>query len=382
MTRKSLPAARDTTHSDEDRTVSEVWVRISAFLSLKSPETQRTYSGVLGEWCRFLGHPAGTADGAKALVTASDLHAAAYRAWLAKRPGETPRPGRSLGAQSRRTDETPTVARSTAHKAKKKTGLEHTQSGATIHKKFAALRRMYRVLIAHGLIQGVNPFDTDITPPPSKDAGRKRPTEMIEFNLVWQIVTAPDESTSKGIRDRAILALLFGGALRRSELTQLRMTDVRRTPSGTTYLYLRATKAKRDAEQALPPWCVEILDRHITERRAEGASDLDYLFVGYTGQAGKTPSKDVVSDSGIYALFKQYCMQVGAGPYVTPHSARATAITKLLADGIPHREVQSFSRHASIQMVEHYDKRRFDVERSVAKGLSFKPGGPRDKAGS
>jgi integrase len=64
-------------------------------------------------------------------------------------------------------------------------------------------------------------------------------------------------------------------------------------------------------------------------------------------------------------------MAVGAGPHVTPHSARATAITKLLTDGIPHREVQAFSRHASIQMVEHYDKRRFDVERSPAKGLEF-----------
>jgi integrase len=78
-----------------------------------------------------------------------------------------------------------------------------------------------------------------------------------------------------------------------------------------------------------------------------------------------------MSDTGLYLLFKQYCMAAGAGMYVTPHSARATAITKLLSDGVPHRVVQEFSRHASIQMVEWYDKRRFDVEQSPAKGLVY-----------
>jgi integrase len=70
-------------------------------------------------------------------------------------------------------------------------------------------------------------------------------------------------------------------------------------------------------------------------------------------------------------------MAAGAGRYATPHSARATAITKLLADGIPHREVQEFSRHSSIQMVEWYDKRRFSVEQSPAKELSYEPKKPK-----
>jgi integrase len=194
---------------------------------------------------------------------------------------------------------------------------------------------------------------------------------MISFDLVMSIVTAPDAQSPKGVRDRAILALLFGGALRRSELTQLRIGDVRQSSNGTSFLYLRSTKAKVDAQQALPKWSVTYLLAHLEQRRAEGGSEHDYLFVGYTGQGGKVPSSTAISDVGVYQLFKNYCSAVGAGPYVTPHSARATAITKLLTDGIPHREVQAFSRHASIQMVEHYDKRRFDVEKSPAKGLTF-----------
>jgi integrase len=105
--------------------------------------------------------------------------------------------------------------------------------------------------------------------------------------------------------------------------------------------------------------------------------DGDYLFIGFTGKGGQTITTKPMSDTGLYLLFKQYCMAAGAGMHATPHSARATAITKLLADGIPHREVQEFSRHSSIQMVEWYDKRRFSVEESPAKELSYGPKKPK-----
>jgi integrase len=227
------------------------------------------------------------------------------------------------------------------------------------------------MLVASNVGIAENPFEVDKVPPPPKDAGRKRPTQMIEFDLVMEIVSLPDITSAKGRRDKAILAVLFGGGIRRSELVSLRIGDIRKTSTGTTFLYLRHTKAKRDAEQALPSWAAEPLWDLIAERKRERATEGDYLFLGYTGRAGQRASGNPISDTGVYLLFKQYCMAAGAGAFATPHSARATAITKLLADGIPHREVQEFSRHASIQMVEWYDKRRFDVEQSPARGLSY-----------
>jgi integrase len=346
-----------------------VWLRISAFLSLKSPATRVTYSGILAEWCEFLGVTAGTPESAVMIVSATDLHAIAYRKFLETRPGEKPRFERSTKSSSTTSRELSTSGLS--GRGRKKDGLDATQSNATIHKKFAALRRIYRMLVASNVGIAENPFEVDKVPPPPKDAGRKRPTQMIEFDLVMEIVSMPDITTAKGRRDKAILALLFGGGIRRSELVSLRIGDIRKTSTGTTFLYLRHTKAKRDAEQALPSWAAEPLWDLIAERKRERASDGDYLFLGYTGRAGQKASDKPISDTGVYLLFKQYCMAAGAGAFATPHSARATAITKLLADGIPHREVQEFSRHASIQMVEWYDKRRFDVEQSPARGLSY-----------
>lgn len=344
-----------------------MWLRISAFLSLKSPATRVTYSGIISEWCRFLGTEPGTNASAAKIVAATDLHAIAFRKYLEGMPGERPRFQSSM---PRSASKEILISRRDG-RGKKKDGLESTQSNATIHKKFAALRRIYRMLVASNVGITENPFEADRVPPPPKDAGRKRPTQMIDFDLVMEIISAPDPATAKGRRDRALLALLFGAGLRRSEVVSLRVGDVRRTSTGTTYLYLRHTKAKRDAEQAVPDWTARFLSDWIKDRQAQNASDGDHLFIGFSGQGGKAPTDRKMSDTGLYLIFKQYCLAAGAGAYVTPHSARATAITKLLSDGVPHRVVQEFSRHASIQMVEWYDKRRFDVEQSPAKGLSY-----------
>jgi integrase/recombinase XerD len=340
------------------------WVRIAAFLSLKAAKTQETYLGVLREWSAFLGAEYGTSAAGDRILKAQDLHALAFRAWLQQRPGERPR-------SERRESSSRALTTRTQRSLQKHSGLEATLSNATIAKKFAVLHRIYRMLLGANLGVGHNPFDPDRAPAPPRHSGKKRPTEMVDFKLVKKILALPDTRTLKGLRDLAVLSALFGGALRRGEAAALRLGDVRKTRHGTVYLYLRSTKARRDAEQALPRWAAEPIVKLAAAMARAGAKDSDFLFTSFTGQAGKTPAKGGVSSSGIYDLFKRYCAQAGAGKTVSPHSARATAITRLLAEGIPHREVQEFSRHKSVQMVELYDKRRIGVDENAAKDLEY-----------
>jgi integrase/recombinase XerD len=350
----------------------EVWMRLEAFLSTRSPNTQVTYLGIMKEWCLFLGAQAGTDKAANLVTSATDLHAIAYRKWLFSRPGQKPRYDQGSDIIEGRKQKSKSVVKLNKKTANQKTsGLESTQTNATIWKKFAALRRMYRVLISAEFLSS-NPFDSDKVPPPAKDSGRKRPTEMLAFDLVKQVIDLPDEKTEKGLRDKAILAALFGGGLRRSEIASLRISDFRITRAGTCYLYLRSTKARKDAEQALPTWAATLIAKVIDQRRKlHKAKEGDFIFISYVGFAGLTPVNKPVSHSGIYKLFKQYCLMIGAGSHLSPHSARATAITKLLDQGLSHRFVQEFSRHSSIQMVEVYDKRRIGVDESAAKKLEF-----------
>lgn len=339
-----------------------VWARIEGFLSSRAANTATTYKGVVTEWCRFLGADAGTEAATQKILSATDLQAMAYRKWLEKRPGQKPR-------FQKRASTTKAVSRN-RRPSSSKVGLDSLQTHSTIWKKFCALRRIYRVLISADLGVKQNPFDTDRVPPPPKESGKKRPTEMVEFSFINEILSFPDLATPKGRRDKGILSVLFGAGLRRSEVASLRIGDVRKTTQGTTFLYLRATKSGKDAEQAIPDWAAEAVRAVIADRLEHGAEKGDFLFISFRGRYN-TPVEEPISHPGIYALFKVYCLRAGAGDHVSPHSARATAITKLLEDGFSHRMVKDFSRHASVQMVELYDKKRTGVDENLAKKLSY-----------
>jgi integrase/recombinase XerD len=345
------------------------WIRLEAFLSTRSPNTQITYRGIFKEWCSFLGAIPETETGTKKILSVNDLHALSYRKWLFTRPGQKARMQRSSTEQRKKSKSVSVEVK--FNDKEKKSGLEATQTNATVWKKLAALRRMYRVLVAAELIRS-NPFDTDKVTPPPKESGRKRPTEMVPFDLVKQILSLPDTTTEKGLRDKALLCVLFGAGLRRSEVASIRIGDIKRSHAGTIYVTLRATKAKKDQQSAFPDWVSSVVYAYLEVRKKiHKARDGDFVFCAYLGQAGKTPVNRPISHSGIYKMFKEYALRAGVSEVVSPHSARATAITKLLDDGLSHRFVQEFSRHASIQMVEVYDKRRIGIDSSPGKNLKF-----------
>ena len=352
----------------DDDSQNETWLRISAFLSMKSENTQKTYLGIINEWCDFLGIEPGSPAAAKRISGATEIDALAYINTIKKNIGQKPRV-KATNRESKSKAQTKALSKERSKKQTRNDGTQSQLANATLVKKVAALRRIYRVLISAGIGPRLNPFASDSISLPSPKSGQKRPTEMISYKKVSEVLTLPNRTTLKGRRDAAILALLFGGGLRRSEVIKLRIADVKRTSANTLYVYLRATKAGADAEQALPAWAAPEIDAVITDRKEQGAKDGDFLICSFRGQAGVAPTHYPVSATGLYN--KTYCSHAGIDKIVSPHSARATSITKLLDQGMTHREVQEFSRHASVQMVEVYDKRRYGVDESPAKDLSY-----------
>lgn len=412
--------------TEKARIAREVWARIEAFLSLKSPHTHRTYRGILAEWCEFIGITDRSVSSAMKFLSATDLDAISYRSWLFGKEGQKPRTAHlkkphQSGLSKRAKSPKPSLAKTklsrclteesysgnsevreaasnsgkagivecaatedsgglplstrrtkySANTGKLRDGTQLTLTNSTVNKKLTALRRMYRTLENIEGLAIPNPFNVDRVPPPAPNAGRKRPTKMVDFDLVLKMIESPIGSEPKAIRDRAILAVLFGGGLRRGEAAKLRISDVLTSQAGTCYLRLRSTKAKTDADQAIPPWAERYLKDLLLSRGEQGAAEDDFLFISFTGPGGTTPTRRAISPSSIYNIFKASAARVGAEDFITPHSARATAITKLLTDGVPYREVRQFSRHSSVQMVEVYDKRRLTVDENPGRRLSF-----------
>lgn len=354
-----------------------VWLHIAAFLSGKATLTRVTYLGVLKEFLFFLkqGEEIQDNDFDK-LLNISPIDAARYLEWLRNKPGINPRQvshdslACDLPSSSDAANCNMQLVERRPSRQRMKFSDEVCQSSASIRKKIAILRKLYKVLQAAGLVKA-NPFASELLTVP-KSGSEKRPTEMIDFNLVREIVEAArDQDNVCGYRDSCLLAFLFGLGLRRSEAVKILMTDFKTSPEGTKYVRLRKTKSGRDDVLPLNSFVEQYLTEWLNKRAEFGVKSV-FLFPAIEGKKRQKVKNDRgMSTTTVWRIFKKACRKIGLLGRFSPHSARATAITKLLSEGWDFKSVQSFSRHSSIIMVERYDKRRMQIEQNPSLKLRF-----------
>lgn len=210
-----------------------------------------------------------------------------------------------------------------------------------------------------------NPFKSveDCLPVPS---AVKRPTKAFhaeDFAVALRSISGDGKAA---VRDRAILALLFGAALRRDELLRLDVADCAEE-NGVWVITLRQTKNHDQARIPLAPWAGEYLAALYHQRMAENLTEPARLCINY-GRDGEPLGG--VTESTLYRRFKRLLKKAGIEP-LGCHAARATAITQLLSSGCPIDRVKDFSRHKSLQMVLVYDRRLKSVTENPALTLEY-----------
>lgn len=230
---------------------------------------------------------------------------------------------------------------------------------STITHKVAVLRLMYSWLVDNGYIEQ-NPWLLALPKPQedTKQAEALHPDDVRKMLECWG--ASFDE-----LLQRAIITLLFACGLRRSEIPSLLAVDVRlgQEPQIT----LRKQKNRKQQALPIPHWAVPALVEY-RQQRDEKYSDGPHEFF----LKGGTHKKPQVSDCYVKRAFKLALKRAGLPvDMYSCHSARATAITELLKLGINHREVQEFSRHASVRMVEKYDRRRYGVSQNPGLRLKY-----------
>lgn len=317
--------------------VAMSWADLEQWIDLKATNTQRQYRSTLREFCTF--HEITRDDvGFARLCATTPIDATRFLNWCKSRPAQ-------------------------AGRAKL---CADTVSQSTIKHKAIVLYSIFEELSSEGAVTD-NPFEKSKREYRKVRGNDRRPHQLIPFEKVTALFAleyvGPENRTVK-----AILAVLFGGALRRSEAVALRILDVKRSQKGIVYLNLRNTKRQRSEVQALPEWSGDIVIEHVKMRREEGAKDSEPLFTEYLN--GR-PSGKQMHERTLYRRFGKALVRVGLTGEFSPHCARATAITALLEAGLNHRTVAKFSRHSSVEMVSHYDKMREIEGEEVATQLQY-----------
>lgn len=215
------------------------------------------------------------------------------------------------------------------------------KSRSTANRKLSSLRTFYKFLVKQG-IMSVNPVD-DIKAPRIE----KKELSYLTIEEVETLLEAPDNSV-KGIRDRAILEVMYATGLRVSEVIELKMGDVNLrmgfiTCSGA-HGRARIVPMGAIARRALDNY---ILNSRLYLMRDKGSEEPDSpLFVNYQGEA--------FSRQGLWKLMKQYGKQVGLEEKLTPHILRTSFAVHMVQNGADLKSLQELMGHEDIMATQIY----------------------------
>jgi len=216
---------------------------------------------------------------------------------------------------------------------------EAGKSASTQSRCVASLRCMYHFLM-NDLEFQQNPAETIQL----ERYDRKLP-EILTGQEIELFLDQPDCRNTKGIRDKAMLELLYATGIRVSELIGLDMEDI--SLSGG---FVRCQDGER--ERMIPMYRVAMLalQQYLEQARPKMAADEGEtaLFVNMSGSR--------MSRQGFWKLIKQYQKLAGIEKDITPHTLRHSFAAHLLEHGADIRDVQEMLGHAAVSSTQIYKK--------------------------
>ena len=300
------------------RALAAVPAEVEWFANIDNPRTRRAYQGDLQDFTAFIG--IGQPEQFRQLTRA---HVIAWRKQLE---------GRSLAP-------------------------------ATIRRKLAALSSLFEYLCECNAVE-TNPVRGTKRPKVESQEGK---TPALGDHQARALLDAPDASTLKGKRDRALLSVLLFHGLRREELCLLKVEDLH-SRRGVAHLRIHG-KGSKLRYVPLHPGTAGLIDEYLNAA-GHGGQGAEALFRplrdGY-----RAPGQALTAD-GVYKLVQAYGHAAKIELQgLSPHALRATAATNALDHQADIAKVQEWLGHANIATTRIYDRRQSRAEDSPTFKVSY-----------
>lgn len=219
------------------------------------------------------------------------------------------------------------------------------------HERLSALTQSYHLIALRGFLKylakrGIKSLDPSLVDLPR--AAKKQVT-FLHFDEVSRLLSEIPTNTETGLRDRAIIELLFSGGLRVSELCNLNRDSIN--------LARREFMVRGKGKKDRPIFIDQTTAEHIEEYLNARTDTLPALFLNNSSNQNiPDTSGDFrrLSPRSIERIIGKYTRLAGITKHVTPHTLRHSFATDLLMNGADIRSVQSLLGHANIATTQIY----------------------------
>ena len=166
--------------------------------------------------------------------------------------------------------------------------------------------------------------------------------EVLTQDEILRLLNAPDPTGKLGLRDRAMLELLYAAGMRVSELIELQPLDLD-LQRGVVKIFGKGSK-----ERLVPLHDAAVM------RMADYLRDVRPLFTPVEDKVFLNRSGTGLSRQGVWKLVKRYALEAGIRKAISPHTFRHSFATHLLEGGADLRSVQILLGHADMNATELY----------------------------
>lgn len=208
---------------------------------------------------------------------------------------------------------------------------------STVSRSIASLKGFFEYCQKQGKIE-TDPAE-NLKPPKVE----KKFPQTFTIMEMQKLMEGPNLSSDKGVRDRAMLELLYATGIRVSELISLKVEDV-----NLSMEYLVCHEKSRDRIIPFGAAAKEALVHYMDstrERMIEGVES-EYLFVNCSGKS--------MSRQGFWKLIKFYADKAGIEKEITPHTFRHSFAAHLLENGADVQSVKKMMGHADTAAAQMY----------------------------
>ena len=215
---------------------------------------------------------------------------------------------------------------------------ERGLSENSISRSLVTVKMLYKYLVMEGVLDK-NPMSSVSAP-----RLRKYLPEVLNYQTIGKMMSAPDCNSKLGIRDKAILELMYATGARVSEVASIKMSWI-----SLDYGYVKCQgKGSKQRIVPLGHEAIQSVKRYLQNVRPvlDHGRDVDVLFLSRTGKQ--------LRRENIWCLVKKYAVYTGIRTQISPHTLRHSFATHMLEGGADLRSVQEMLGHASISTTQIY----------------------------